>query len=269
MKSVESRDGTSIAFVEAGQGPPLVLVDGALCYGSVGPSAKLAAALRDRFTVFTYDRRGRGASGDAADYAVDREIDDLAAVIGAAGGSACVYGVSSGAALALEAAVRGVAISKLALYEAPFIVDAARPPVPRTYGEHLDALLADGRRGAAVKLFLGQVGLPRAVIALMRFLPIWPKLTAIAHTLPYDNAIVRDHQSGNPLPAGRFTAAAMPTLALVGGRSPAWFHHGMRALADALPNARFAILEGQTHKVEPRAQAPLLVSFFEIATAQD
>ena len=132
----------SIAFDEIGSGPPLVLFDGALCSRSIGPSTKLAAALAEHFTVFTYDRRGRGDSEDTAPYAVEREVEDLEAVVGAAGGSACVYGVSSGAALALEAAARGVAISKLALYEAPFIVDASRPPVPLQYGEQLGALLA-------------------------------------------------------------------------------------------------------------------------------
>jgi pimeloyl-ACP methyl ester carboxylesterase len=263
MNSVESKDGTSIAFDETGAGPPLVLVDGALCYRSLGPSRKLAAALAEHFTVFTYDRRGRGDSGDTAPYAVEREIEDLEAVVEAAGGSARVYGVSSGAALALEAAARGVSISKLALYEAPFIVDASRPPVPRQYGEQLDELLGDRRRGAATRLFLRQVGLPTVLIALMRFTPMWSKLTAIAHTLPYDNAIVRDHQAGNPLPADRWTAATMPTLAIVGGKSPAWFHNGMRALAGALPNARFCIFEGQTHMVKPKAQAPFLVAFFE------
>jgi pimeloyl-ACP methyl ester carboxylesterase len=123
MNTVLSRDGTAIAFDKSGVGPPLILVDGALCYRASGPSRSLAALLAEHFTVFTYDRRGRGESGDTAPYAVEREVDDIEALIEEAGGSAYVYGVSSGAALALEAANRGLAIEKLALYEAPFIVD--------------------------------------------------------------------------------------------------------------------------------------------------
>jgi pimeloyl-ACP methyl ester carboxylesterase len=190
----------------------------------------------DRFP-FTYDRRGRGDSGDTAPYAVDREVEDIEALIEAAGGSAYLFGISSGAALALEVARRDHAVTKLALYEAPFIVDDSRPPVPKDFGTTLTGLVAADRRGDAVKLFLRHVGAPAIFVALMPLLPVWSKLKAVAHTLPYDFAIVGDCQADEPLPATRWESVAMPTLVVVGGKSPAWFHHGAQALADALPNA--------------------------------
>jgi pimeloyl-ACP methyl ester carboxylesterase len=262
MGTVTSSDGTAIAYDRSGEGPPVILVDGALCYRAMGPNAPLAALLAERFTVFTYDRRGRGDSGDTAPYAVEREVDDLAALIDEAGGSACVYGISSGAALALEAAHRGLPIDRLVAYEAPFIVDDSRAPIPAGYAAELDALLAAGRRGDAVRLFMRQVGLPRILVALMRLMPAWGKLKGVAHTLPYDAATLRGLQAGEPLPADRFSAVTTPTLALVGGKSPAWLHHGMRALAEVLPNAQLRVLEGQTHMVKAKALAPVLVDFF-------
>jgi pimeloyl-ACP methyl ester carboxylesterase len=259
---VHSSDGTAIAFETSGDGPPIILVDGALCYRASGPSRPLAAQLAAHFTVYTYDRRGRGESGDTLPYAVEREVDDIQALIDHAGGSAYVYGISSGAALALEAAQRCAGITRLALYEAPFIVDDSRSAVPDDYVPQLNDLLASERRGDAVKLFMRQVGLPAVVIALMRFLPAWSKLKAVAHTLPYDAAAMGSTQTGRPLPAARWSEVTVPTLAIVGGRSPAWVHTGMRALADALPNAQHRVLEGQTHMVKPKALAPMLAEFF-------
>jgi pimeloyl-ACP methyl ester carboxylesterase len=266
--TVTSKDGTPVAFTRAGRGTPVILVDGALCYRASGPSGPLATALAEHFTVFTYDRRGRGQSGDTLPYAVDREVEDLEALIAEAGGSADVYGISSGAALALEAAHRGAAIRRLALYEAPFIVDASRPPIPPDYGSRQDALLAAGRRGDAVRLFMRQVGLPRVVVALMRLLPAWRKLTSVAHTLPYDRAVLGDTQAGAPLAAGRWAGATMPVLAIVGGKSPTWMKHAMRALADVLPGAEHRVLAGQTHMVKAKALAPVLAGFFASGAAK-
>ena len=262
MQRVHSRDGTSIAFDRSGEGPPIILVDGALCYRASGPMKPLAALLAPHFTVFTYDRRGRGDSGDTASYAVEREVEDIEALINEAGGSAFVYGISSGAALALEAASHGLAIKKLALYEAPFIVDDSRPPVPEDFQPRLNALLASNRRGDAVRLFMKLVGVPAIFVVLMRFLPAWPKLTAVAHTIPYDISIVEDNQRGKPLPARRWASATMPTLVVDGGKSPAWMRHGAQALGDVLPNAKRRTLEGQTHMVKPGHLAPVLVEFF-------
>lgn len=263
MKKILSKDGTTIAVDRIGSGPALVFVDGAMCYRTSGPSRPMAEPLAGHFTVFTYDRRGRGDSTDAAHYDVQREVEDLEAVIEDAGGRAVVFGVSSGAALALEAASRGVAIQKLALYEAPFIVDASRPPLPDDFVSRLDAAIASGKNGEAVKMFMKVVGVPAIFIMLMRVMPVWSKLTAIAHTLRYDFAVVSPFQKGQPLPATRWNGATMPTLVMDGGKSPAWMRNAMRTLAGVLPNASYRTIEGQTHMVKPKALAPPLIEFFQ------
>jgi pimeloyl-ACP methyl ester carboxylesterase len=262
MKKVVSKDGVSIAFDRLGTGPALILVDGALCYRASGPSGPLAALLAKSFTILTYDRRGRGDSSDTTAYAVEREVEDIEALINEAGGSAFVYGISSGAALALEAANHGLNIKKLVLYEAPFIVDDSRTPIPNDFLARLNGLLAADRRGDAVKLFMKLVGVPGIFIALMRFMPAWSKLKGVAHTLPYDIALVQDNQRGKPLPTKQWASATTPTLVMAGGKSPAWMRHGMQALAGVLPNAKLRTLEGQTHMVSPKALAPALVEFF-------
>jgi pimeloyl-ACP methyl ester carboxylesterase len=261
MNTVESRDGTAIAFEKAGRGPALILVDGALCYRGAGPSKSVAAKLSADFTVYTYDRRGRGESGDSAGYAVEREVEDLAALIEEAGGSARLCGFSSGAVLALEAANRGLGVQKLALYEPPFIVDHSRAPLPSDYAARLDRLLAADRRGDALRLFMGQVGMPKVLVALMRFMPAWSKLKSLAPTLRYDAAVMGDTQSGRALPAERWSAVSAPTLVIVGGKSPGWMQNGTRALAELLPNAERRSLEGQTHMVKAKPLAPLLTEF--------
>lgn len=263
MNIVTSQDGTSIAYDKIGSGPALLLVDGALCSRASGPNGPLAALLQQHFTVYTYDRRGRGDSGDAMPYHIEREVEDIAALIDAAGGSAYVYGISSGAALALEAAKRLSSVRKLALYEAPFVVDASRPPVPADYLARMEALLAANRRGAAVKHFMrAGVGVPAPVVAIMPLMPAWSKLKAVAHTLPYDTLLTIESQTGKPLQAGRWSSATVPTLVVVGGKSPAWMRSAMKALANALPNAQLQTLEGQTHIVKPAVLAPVLTAFF-------
>jgi pimeloyl-ACP methyl ester carboxylesterase len=261
MSTVRSSDGTTIAYDRSGDGAAVILVDGALCHRKSGPSG-LAAKLAPRFTVYTYDRRGRGESADAAPYAVDREVEDIEALIDAAGGRAHVYGISSGAVLALEVARRGAAIDRLALYEPPFIVDDSRPAIPADYRAQLDACIESGRRGDAVRLFMRQVGVPSVLVALMRLAPAWSRLEAVAHTLAYDAEVMGETQAGAPLPAGRWAGVTTPTMVVVGGKSPTWFHHGTGALADALPNADHRVLDGQTHMVKAKALAPLLSEFF-------
>jgi pimeloyl-ACP methyl ester carboxylesterase len=173
-----------------------------------------------------------------------------------------VYGTSSGAALALEAANRGLAITKLALYEAPFIVDDSRPPIPDDFLARLEQLKASDRRGDAVRLFMKLVGVPAIFVALMRFMPAWSKLTAVAPTLVYDITILEDNQRGKPLSATRWASVTVPTFVVDGGKSPAWMRHAMQALADVLPNAKRQTLDGQTHMVKPQALAPVLIEFF-------
>jgi pimeloyl-ACP methyl ester carboxylesterase len=262
MLTAISKDGTPIAFSRTGSGPALIVVDGALCYRASGPSGPLATALADRFTVYTYDRRGRGESGNTMPYAVEREVEDLEAVISAAGGKAFVYGVSSGAALALEAADRGLPIARLALYEAPFIVDSSRAPIPPDFLDRVNAAIDRGRRGEAVTLFLKLVGVPGIFTILMRFTPAWSKLTAVAHTLPYDITLVKNHEEGKPLPRGQWACATSPTLVMDGGKSPAWMRNAMRSLAEVLPHATYRTLPGQTHMINAKAHLPALVEFF-------
>jgi pimeloyl-ACP methyl ester carboxylesterase len=262
MGTVISKDGTRIAYDKRGQGPALILVDGALCYRAMGPSGPLADLLAPRFTVYTYDRRGRGESGDAKPYAVEREIEDMEALIGEAGRSAYVYGISSGAALALEAAARLKGIKKLALYEAPFIVDDSLPPRPDDLLDRMDALVTADRRGDAVKLFMRTVGTPAIFILMMQFMPAWSQLKGIAHTIPYDFRVLGDTGSGKPLPAGRWASVTIPTLVMDGGKSPAWMRHAMQSLAGILADARYRTLEGQTHLLKPEVVAPELGGFF-------
>jgi pimeloyl-ACP methyl ester carboxylesterase len=258
---VVSNDGTRIAFDRVGHGPPVILVVGALCSRTLGPGVKLAPALAEQFTVFTYDRRGRGESGDGGPYSVEREIEDLEALVQEAGGSAFVFGHSSGAVLALEAAARGLPLDSLALYEAPLIVDRSRTTTENDWAQ-IDAAIAQGRRGDAVKAFLRCVGVPAFGIAVMRCLPVWGKVTAVAHTLPYDGAIVRDLQRGEPLSRSRWPSVRAPALAIHGTKSPLWMHAGTRALAGALANGECLSLEGQTHDVSALALAPVLSHFF-------
>jgi pimeloyl-ACP methyl ester carboxylesterase len=262
MANVISKDGTRIAFDREGNGPPLLLVDGALCYRDSGPARPLARLLTSDFTVFLYDRRGRGESTDTAPYAVEREIEDIEALIREAGGSASVYGISSGAALALEAAARLSSVGKLVLYEAPFLVDDTHSPLPDNFLAQLKEFVATGRRSEAVKLFLRRVGVPAFGVFMMQWMPVWKKLTAIAHTLPYDISIIQDYSLGKPLPREAWSSVTIPVLVADGGKSPAYMRNAMRALAGVLPNASYRTLAGQTHMLKAGAMAPLLVEFF-------
>lgn len=262
MTTVRSADGTAIAFDRVGKGAPLILVDGALCSRTMGESTHLARLLAPYFTVYTYDRRGRGESGDTAPYAVEREVDDIAALLAEAGGSAFVWGTSSGAVLALDAAQRLGGITKVALYEAPLIVDDSRPPTT-AHWVRINEAIAEGRRGDAVKLFLRAVGAPGIFIALLPLLPFWSRLKAVAHTLPYDGAIVKQYQTGHPLPVLAWSSVTIPVLVSDGGRSPVWMRNGNRALAQTLPNARYRTLDRQGHMLKPRAHVAMLLDFFQ------
>ena len=258
MNNVTSKDGTTITFDRLGQGPTVILV----CGGSVDrmSNAPLAARLAEHFTVFNYDRRGRGDSGDTAPYAVEREVEDIDALVDEAGGSAFVYGTSVCAVLALYAAAAGLApkIKKLALWEPPYIVDDSRPPAPQDYKAQLSELLAAGRRGDMVELFMTKaVGMPAEFVAPMRQAPWWPAQEALAHTLIYEATLMGDFS----LPKERVASVTVPTLVIDGGQTP-WLSHAAQAVADALPNAQRRTLQGQPHNVAPEAMALVLVEFF-------
>ncbi len=261
MDSTVSRDGTRIAYDRSGDGPALILVNPAL--GARADYAGLAAALAPHFTVFAYDRRGRGDSGDTQPSSLEREIEDLDAVIREAGGSAFAFGHSSGAALGLEAAVRGLAIRKLALYEPPYIVDDSRPPVPDDYAATLRRLIAEGRPEDAVEYFWrAALLLPDEMIAQMHHAPFWPGAVALAHTLPYDADAMNGHQAGQPLPAEWATKVTIPTLVIDGADSPPSMRDAVAAVAELLPNAERRTLEGQGHGAPPDVIAPILKTFF-------
>ena len=261
MDTVTSSDGTTIAFDRSGEGQPLIVVGGALSDQSA--AAPLSALLVSRFTVVAYDRRGRGDSDDTPPYAVEREIDDLGAVIGVAGGEVFVFGHSSGGALALEGAIHGLPIARLALYEPPFIVDDSRPPVPRDYVDRVRELVAADRRGDAVEYFMtAAVGVPPELVAQMREMPMWPRMEALAHTIAYDGEVMDGHMWGAPLPASWVAPVTIPTLVMDGGASPDWARNSVRQLASILPNAQQRTLEGQDHGAAPEAVAPALDAFF-------
>jgi pimeloyl-ACP methyl ester carboxylesterase len=258
-----SRDGTPIAYDRLGLGPAVVIVDGTFGSRSFGPNVKLPAKLAAHHTVFHYDRRGRGDSGDTRPYAVAREVEDLEAVIDAAGGQACVYGISSGAVLAVDAARRlPDKITKLAIYEPPCVVDDSRAPRPPDYLDQVTRLVASGRRGDAVKLWMRQAAaLPTPLIALTRVLPAWARLCAAAETIVQDGQVMAGTGAGSPLPAERFRVE-VPTLVIDGAKSPLWLHRSADAFAALLPNAQRQTLAGQTHFVKPAAIAPALTRFF-------
>jgi pimeloyl-ACP methyl ester carboxylesterase len=266
MKTTTSRDGTRLAYEALGSGPPLVLVDGAFCRRTFGPMPDLAKLLAARFTVFHYDRRGRGESGDTPPHAVEREVEDLEAIVAAAGGSPFLYGISSGAALSIRGVASGLAVKKLAVYEPPFALDGTHTPSPADFREQIAAMLAAGKRDDAVKLFMKVVGAPSFAIFFMRLLPgVWPKLRAVAHTLPYDFAVLGDTQSGGPLPAElreKLASITIPTLALAGGKSPEWMHHASKKVVETVALGSFRVVPGQDHNVSARAMAPVLTDFF-------
>lgn len=263
MPTVTSKDGAHIAYDRSGEGPAVILVEGAMGSRAFGFGGPMTPLLAPHFTVYTYDRRGRGESGDTAPYAVAREVEDIEALINQAGGSASVFGISSGAVLALEAARQlPTKIVKLALYEPPFIVDNGHPPLPDEYVAHLNELVAAGRRGDAVEYFMtAAIGLPAEAVAPMRDMPMWPGMEAVAHTIAYDGAIMGDTMSGSSAPLQRFASVAVPTLVLDGGASPAYMHNGAHAIAEVLPNARYRTLDGQTHEVAVEVLAPVLDTF--------
>ena len=251
MDTVFSRDGTPIAYDRVGEGPALVVVDGAFAHPGINPTTgQLAALLSPTFTVVSYARRGRGGSGDTQPFATEREIEDLGAVIAAVGGTAFVMGGSSGSFLVLDAAAAGLPIQRLAVYEPPIIVDDSRPPLPAGYVEHLNELTAEGRNGDAVAYFMtAAMGMPEQLFAGMGVGRLGPVLEMVASTLAYDGTFVGDTMSGWPLDPERWAKVGVPALVIDGGASESFMHTGADALAAVLAHAERRTLEGQTHDV--------------------
>ena len=260
MGKVTSKDGTEIAYDKLGSGPAVILVSG----GSVDhtSNASLAEQLAQHFTVYNYHRRGRGESGDNTPYAIEREIEDIEAVAEEAGGQVYLYGMSSGGALALEAArVIPDKIKKLAVYEVPYILDNTRPRPPADTASVYREMVGSGRRGDAVEYFMTVVvGMPQEFASQARSQPWWPHQEALAHTLAYDATIMGD----NTMPVERLASVTVPTLVIDGGESLEWMRMSAQALKDALPNASYRTLEGQQHNVDVAALAPVLANYFMI-----
>jgi pimeloyl-ACP methyl ester carboxylesterase len=261
MQKITSKDGTRIAFDQQGDGPALILVDGAMSTRSSGSNAGLPKLLAQHFRVYSYDRRGRGDSGDTKPYSVEREIEDIDALIAEAGGSALVYGHSSGACLALEATVAlGDKVKGLAMYEAPYNDD---PNAQKGWGEYITKLtvaLASDRRGDAVALFMAYVGVPAAQVEAMRQAPSWSGMEAVAPTLAYDHTAIMGRDLS--IPAGRAAQIHVPALVMSGGNGAPSMRAAAEVLSRAMPNAKLLTLEGQTHQVDPGVLAPVLVEFF-------
>jgi pimeloyl-ACP methyl ester carboxylesterase len=263
MPTVTSKDGTTIAYDRIGSGPALILVDGALCSRSFGPMPKMAPLFAPHFTVITYDRRGRGGSGDTQPYDLAREVEDLDALIRAAGGTASLLGLSSGAGLALEATAAGLPVAKLVMYEPPYV--AADTGTTPDHEARLEELIAANQRGAAVRYFMkDMVNMPAPVVWLMTLMvPIFSKLKAVAHTLPYDSAVLR----GFRLPRERAASIRVPTLIAAGSKTQPRLLAVADILANTIPGARKVILEGETHNVSGAALAAPVIDFLETAVA--
>ncbi|HVC38356.1 MAG TPA: alpha/beta hydrolase [Candidatus Dormibacteraeota bacterium] len=259
LETTTSTDGTTIAFERTGGGASVILIGGA--FNDRTTVAGLAAMLAPRAAAVTYDRRGRGQSGPSTDYTVEREIEDLQALIGAVGAPVSLFGHSSGAVLALEAAARGLSVRKLALYEPTYIVaDSRRRPAP-DFGQRLGTLVADGRQGDAAALFLVEaVGLPAEMVEGMQGSEMWPFFVGLASSLPFDAAVCGP---GMELPAERLASIRVPTLVLNGGNTPPWLAASSRAVAQIIPGAAHRVVEGQDHGVlqQPDALRDVLVEF--------
>lgn len=251
MNSVVSKDGTAIAYDRSGEGPPLVVVVGA--FSDRTSKKSLTGGLSGRFTVYEYDRRGRGDSDTSDDTTIEREVEDLAAVIGEAGGEPFVFGDSSGGALAIEAAVAGVAARKIAVYEVPYT-----PGPTLAVADSLERLVEEGQHGEAAAQFLSLMGVPPDGLVQMRSAPHWSHVEAFAGTLPTEVRLCND----GAVPADRLARLTAPLLALAGDQGP-WAAGVAEAIAAAAPNGRARVLAGQGHAVADDALIPVLEEFFD------
>jgi pimeloyl-ACP methyl ester carboxylesterase len=262
MARIASRDGSQIAFDKVGNGPALIIVSGALAHRSLYPDTLLVSKLKEHFSVYTYDRRGRGESSDTKPYAVDREIEDIEALIENAGGKAYLYGVSSGAALALQAAAKlgPSKVSKIALYEPPYGQQRSEFTKQK---ERVNELVRTGQPGDAATFFLSAIGTPPRVLEGMKKSPDWEGIRKIDFTLAYDYDVLGD----GTVPEDIANAIAVPTLVMDGEKSMDFMRPTATRIAKLIPNAQHTTIKGQTHQVEAQAVAPLLIEFFGKATS--
>lgn len=260
VQTVVSKDGTAIAYEVHGSGPALVLVDGALCSRIFGPAQDLAKALQSQFTVYIYDRRGRGDSGNTLPYSPEREVDDLAAVIEAAGGSAFVAGQSSGGGLTLLGAAAGLNIPKLAIYETPYMVDPDHTHPKDMLGDLKRLIAKDDRPGALRYFMVDMVGVPSFAMIFMKASgKTWKSLQSVASTLPYDAEVM----GGDFVPdTARFAGITTPALVMRGGKAPKWMRVGVELIAKTLPHSSYTVLPKQTHQVKASVLGPALAEFF-------
>lgn len=256
-RTVTSKDGTAIAYDVLGQGPPLVVVNGALGVRTFSFSQKFADELAKSFTVHNYDRRGRGDSTDNQPYSVQKEVEDLAALCKAAGGKPFVLGQSSGAALALEAAAAGVPMAGLLAYEPPYTQADPNGKTDPDFQRNLDRFIAAGQRDEAVTYFMRTVGVPGFGIAIMRLFPMWKVMRGVAHTLPYDARVM----GGFGVPADRFARIKVPTLVAAGAKTTPTLKLAAQAVAKAVPGARYQEVAKSNHAIKAQAIAPVLTTF--------
>ncbi len=267
MPTVKSPDGTTIAYERSGDGPAVILVNGALGDRRLDRRFKLMTGLAQlisaNHTVINYDRRGRGDSDESGTFTVEREIEDISALIAAVGGNSSLFGFSSGGALALRAAGAGIGVERVAVYEVPFVVDRADKRPPADYGRRLDELIAADDRSGAVKHFnRNAMGMPAPVVAAMRLAPMWKDMTANAHTLTYDWAALGErNMQGDPLRPAEWASVTIPALVVYGAKSPSSLQNGSRALAEVLPNAQLRVLAGMGHRLKVKVLAPVLDEF--------
>ncbi len=263
MNTVTSADGTRIAYDRYGDGPALILVNGAMGYRKFKKFEQLAAALSEHCTVINYDRRGRGDSGPAGPVSVQREVDDIAALIEAVGGRASLFGWSSGGAVALRAAAADIGVERLVVYETPFKTDPEASYPADDYGARLEQIVAEGNPMRAAKHFMRNgIGMPAALVALMTLMPTFKKFAANGLTLTFDYAALGGHNMhGGPLDAREWATVTCPTLVAYGAKTYPVLKHASSALADVLPNATLRELQGQKHNVSPSAIVPVLAQF--------
>lgn len=262
MHTVSSADGTRIAYDRYGEGPAVILVNGALGYRKFKTMEQIASALSEHCTVINYDRRGRGDSGEAGPASVEHEVQDIAALIEAVGGRASLFGYSSGSAVALRAGGAGVGVEKLVLYETPFKTDPSAKFPDDDYAAKLEPLIAAGDRNGAAKLFMRNVGMPGPMVGVMSLVPMFKRFAANGHTLMFDYLALGDHNMhGSPLRAEEWAPVTCPTLVVYGAKTTDGLKHASRSLAEVLPNATLLELPGQKHVLKPNAVVPVIAEF--------